>query len=90
MQRQGRSSQKTIVLLGQKPGSNSRDVHNSVFELFTELKPPTDGRCQHFSFQRKPPKAKLSEPEKIIRRLPEIRLKEKRPCTHPYLISNPL
>lgn len=28
--------------LGQGPGSTSRDTHNNVFELFLELKPPTN------------------------------------------------
>ena len=37
MQRQGRSSQETIV----QPGSTSRDTGNNSLELFTELKPPT-------------------------------------------------
>ena len=32
---------------------------------------------------------KKKEPEKLIRKLPEARLKEYRPCTHPNLISNP-
>ena len=64
----------------EQPRNNSaRDTHNNIFKLFTEIKPPTNGRCQHSSFQRRPP----------VKRLPETRLKECRPCTHPDLISNP-
>ena len=29
----------------QGPGPSSRDTHNNIFELFTELKAPTNGRC---------------------------------------------
>ena len=38
------------VALERGPGSASRDTHNKIFEFFTELKPSTNGRCQHSSF----------------------------------------
>ena len=62
----------------------SQGIHITVsFELFIELKPPINGRYQHSSFQRRPLNARLKELEKLIKRLPETRLKECRPCTHP-------
>ena len=69
--------------LGQGAGSVSRDTPNNISELFIELHTPTNGRCQHSSFQRRPLNARLKELEKLIKRLPETRLKECRPCTHP-------
>ena len=44
VQKQGRSSPESAAL-GQGPGSTSRDIHYNIFELLTELKPPTSGRC---------------------------------------------
>ena len=40
--------------------------------------------------ERKPPEARLKAPEKLIklRRPPETRLRECRPCTYPNLVSN--
>ena len=35
----------TWVLPGKKAISTSRDTHYNIFELNTELKPPTNGRC---------------------------------------------
>ena len=74
---------KTTVALRQGPGSTSRDTPNNISELFIELNTPTNGRCQHSSFQRRPLKARLKVPEKLIKRLPETRLKQCRPCAHP-------
>ena len=39
------------------------------------------------AFFRRPPKARLKEPEKLIKRLPKTRLKECRPCTHSNLAA---
>ena len=75
--------------LQQSPGSAPRDTHNNIFKFVIELKPPTNGRCQLSSFQRRPSEARLKEPEKFIKRLPETRIKECRLCTHPNLTSNP-
>ena len=35
----------SVTALGFCPGSASRDTHKNILEFFTELKPPTDGRC---------------------------------------------
>ena len=83
------TAMKKRAALGQGPGSASRDTHNNIFKLFIELRPPTNGRCQHSSFQRRPAEARLKEPKKFIKRLLETRLKECRPYTHPNPISNP-
>ena len=56
MQRQGRSSQETPA----QPWGRVL--------VPQELKPPIYGRCQHSSFQRRPPGARLKEPEKLIKR----------------------
>ena len=69
MQRQGRRSHETAQLWG------------SVL-VPQKLKPPINRRCQHSSFQRRPPGARLKEPEKLIKRSPETGLEESRPCTH--------
>lgn len=80
MERQRRSSQETIV----KPWSRVLIPLNNIIKLFIEVKFSTNGRC--FS-QRRPPKARLEELEKQIKRLPETRLEEYRPFTHPNLIN---
>ena len=49
--------------LGHSPGSTSRDTHNSVFELFTELKSPTNRICQHSSFRRMRPESSYLRPD---------------------------
>ena len=61
-------SRNDSAALGQGPSSTLRDTHNNVFELFTELKLPINGICQHSSFQRRPPEARLKEPEQLIKR----------------------
>ena len=81
MQRQRRSSQETIV----KPWSRVLIPLNNIIKLFIEVKFSTNGRC--FS-QRIPPKARLKELQKQIKRWPETRLEEYRPFTHPSLINN--
>ena len=46
MQRQGRASQETIVQPWGRVLVPPQGIHiNNIFELFTELKPPTNGRC---------------------------------------------
>jgi len=79
----GEQPRNNSETLGQGPGSISRDTPNNISELFIELNTPTNGRCQHSSFQRRPLNVRLKELEKLIKRLPEVRLKECRPCTHP-------
>lgn len=44
---------------GEVLGSVSSNTQNNIFELFTELKSPQNGRCQHFSLQRKPFETRL-------------------------------
>ena len=61
MQRQRRSSQETIV----KPWSRVLIPLNNIIKLFTEVKFSANVRC--FS-QRRPPKARLKELEKQIKR----------------------
>ena len=85
MQRQGRSSQETIV---QGPGrvlvclkGYMKQHPLAVYRTSGSL--PTNGRCQHSPLQRRPPETRLKELEELIKRLPEIRLKEWRPCTYP-------
>ena len=85
----GGGAKKQYPALQQGPGSAPRDTHNNIFKFIIELNPPTNGRCQHSSFQRRPSEARLKGPEKFTKRLPETRLKECRHCTHPNLISNP-
>jgi len=61
----GGTAKKQQCRLGACSGSTSRDTH-SIFELFTELKPTTNGN----SFQRR---SQLDNLKKLIRRLPEAR-----------------
>ena len=45
---------------------------------------PTNGKCCYSSFQWRPPKARLKEPEKPIKRLPETKIKNYRLNTHTH------
>ena len=42
-----------------------------------------------FSYQRRPPEAKLKEPEKLIKKITWDKIKQSRPYTHPNFISSP-
>ena len=79
--------------LEEDPGSASRDTCNSIS---IQLKPPVEWKMSSFfipdqrkqrSSSRRPPKARLKEPQTFIR-LPKTRLKEYSPCTYTNLISN--
>lgn len=67
-----------------------------VTAFLYNLKPPVEWKMSSFfipdqrkqrSSSRRPPKARLKEPQTFIR-LPKTRLKEYSPCTYPNLISN--
>ena len=68
MQRPGRRNNSAALRQG--PGSPSRDIHNNIFELFVEPNPSTNGRQNYLKHSSE------------IRRPPEARLQEGRPCTH--------
>ena len=60
MLRQGRSGQETIVQPWGRVLVPPQGIHIRVsFELFIELKPPINGRCQHSSFQKRPSEDRL-------------------------------
>ena len=61
---------------------------NNVFELFKELKGNSSNKRKLAFFIQE--NIRIQEPEKLIKRLPETRLKEFRPYTHPKISSNPI
>ena len=59
-------------------------------QQLNRTKTPTNGRYQHFSFQRRPPEAKLKEPEKHFKKSPEIKgVQTLYPSNHCYNNSSP-
>lgn len=86
MWRQERISQETSENLGQSPGF-ALGVHIRIsLSSFVEIKHPTVGRCslgEAFFIPDRRSQFDNLEPQNSIRRPPEIKLKECRPCTHP-------
>ena len=94
MQRQGRRSQETIVQPWGRVLVPPQGIHIMSLSSSAELNPQqmedANYLMKHSSEMiRRPPEATLEEPQKLIRRLPEDRLKECRPCTHPDPYQQP-
>ena len=83
VQRQGRNSQETTVQPWDRILVQSQGIHITIsLSSSAELKPPPMEDVPERSSQ-------FDNLEKFIRRPPEARLKECRPCTHPDPYQQP-